>query len=256
MLRGLPVTKRRVEYIRDKISGGSGGGPRGPNDGEGRRKTPRVVATSDEGDVEDYDDEPATSVRTPSASVKKKVSRGAIHGSRDVGGSGQGKAKLAGAAAVAASEGGLNEDGEELEAEAGGDFMAELRDRFAVGADELASDDDLAVLADDALFSPQAVPEEVGESDGTSDEKARGWAVAGEEGSRGRGEVTGAASGVEMLPVEVEQEAGEGETYPATAAANERDGGEPTQETVQLLEDIKAMKVRARYFGIVFGPNL
>lgn len=171
------MTKRRVEYIRDKISG------------EGGRKKSRSAsaagAASDEGDAvydDDDDDEPAVSARTagsPSA-VKKKVSRGAIHGSRSGvgGGTGQGKVSAAAAAGDAAGKL-LGEDEEEAEGggEVGGeaaevDFMAELRDRFAVvGAEEMASDDDLALLADDALFS-QPLPDQVGGDNDDNDEVA------------------------------------------------------------------------------------
>ncbi|CAM9996692.1 unnamed protein product [Laminaria digitata] len=172
--RGLPVTKRRVEYIRDKIFGEGGGrgkggrsgeGPNGGIDGEGRRQTTPRTATAATSDGDNAD---ITTVfsggRTPSASVKK-ASRGAIHGSRSVGGAGSGQGKD--------GEVGREVEGEEDgEKEVEVDFMAELRDRFAVvGAEELASDDDLAILADEALFSQSAVSDNgPGQGEGDNDD--------------------------------------------------------------------------------------
>ena len=224
--RGLPVTKRRVEYIRDKISG------------EGGRKASRTApsasaaaTTSDGGkavydDDDDNDDTPAVSARTAGSGSVKKVSRGAIHGSRSrVGGvPGQGNVSTAAAAAGGGGEVAgkpLEEDGGE---EAGVDFMAELRDRFAVvGAEELASDEDLALLADDALFSQPPLPADRkrgGGGDGNDDDEAAAAAAASSSTAPGTATATAATGGGRggggggnggLLPTE--------EVIPAAAAA-------------------------------------
>ncbi|CAM9235280.1 unnamed protein product [Ectocarpus sp. 12 AP-2014] len=135
--RGLPVTKRRVEYIQAKISSGggrSGGGRK--NDRlrvKERTKAEDVVATTSRDDG----DSSSRNLR-----AVKKVSRGALHGGGGGGGGvAQGKSGKGGSKAA---------DGEE---EAGADFLEELRQRFAVETDELASDSDLDLLADDVLLA-------------------------------------------------------------------------------------------------------
>lgn len=193
--RGLPVTKRRVAYIQDKISGGGGGGT-----GGGHR--------NDRSYANERSSPNASTASSQSVPAVKKVSRGAIHGG---GGPAHGKAKAADRQA--------KERGGEEEEEAGADFLAELRERFAVDTEELAGDADLDLLADDALFAaPPAVSADEpfsGEEDG--DEEAR-------EGEAGAATAPGT-------------EGGEGR-----AAAQGKEEG-PDNRALRLLEEIKTMKV-------------
>lgn len=225
--RGLPVTKRRVEYIRDKISGRAGGGGGGGGQNDGRKKARPRATTA--GESED-NASPVTSESSPpppsetAMPVAKRVTRGAIHGGRGSGGGSAGLGQAQKATTARGRDG--EEDGQE---EAGADFLAELRDRFTLDTDELASDTELELMAEDALFaSPSSggndgvtaatsavvdiatTAEEAGPEDGASATK-----IAGEV------ESSGSASSVEEDVV-----TGLEEESPAKSERSEWDGGQ------------------------------
>lgn len=218
--RGLPVTKRRVEYIQEKISGGGGGGTGGGH------KNDRSYAKERDGAKHGAPKTPAGNDGTPSSSrslpAVKKVSRGAIHAG---GGPAQGKAGAVDRQAKVGEE--------EEEEEAGADFLAELRERFAVDTEELASDTDLDLLADDALFAAPSSPAD-GTLSGLEEEEEEG------EGEGEKGVATAAPEGIEELIG--------GST--ASGGVEGDDGrvaeqGEEVFDSRMLprLEEIKAMKV-------------
>lgn len=176
-----------MEYIQEKITGGGH-----KNDRSYAKERSNVVSTT-------------TGGRAPAV---KKVSRGAIH-------SGGGSARAGGKKV---------EEGEE---EAGADFLAELRERFAVDTEELASDKDLNLLADDALFAavPRS-PASSGLSGKLQTEEEEETGVATPEVSDSQAADIGGEDGV------------------ATAAAAAEQGEEGNDTVPQLLEEIKTMKVR------------
>lgn len=121
------------------------------------------------------------------------------------------------------------EDGVE---EAGADFLAELRERFAVDTEELASDKDLDLLADDALFAADATAA-VAQPPATS-------ALSGQEETE---EVAVAQAVGDSQTADFDEDDG----IVATAAAEEEEEeGKEGNDTALLLEDIKTMKVRPR----------
>eukprot|EP00752_Nemacystus_decipiens_P001374 g1362.t1 len=211
---GLPVTKRRVEYIQEKISGGGDGGTGGGHKNDPSYAKKRARAKDGAPAAAPADGDTSSSAR--SVPAVKKVSRGAIHGG------GRPAQHKAGAADPRAKGGG--EEGEEEEA--GADFLAELRERFAVDKEGLAGDADLDLLADDALFA--AAPPISADSDlsGQNDEgRESGGAMTVAEGIEIEGSST--ASGME---------GGDGGVV---EQVEER----PDSGVRRLLEEIKTMKV-------------
>lgn len=218
--RGLPVTKRRVEYIQAKISGGdgrSGGGRKNDRSRlKERTKVEDVVAKSSRDD--------GTSSPCESRAVKK-VSRGALHGGGGGGGVAQGKLGAGGGKQAA--------DGEE---EAGADFLEELRQRFAVETEELASDSDLDLLADDVLL---AGPISSGEVKTNGETGAATMSV----------DITAPVSGVDgddRMSEDGRSEADETVAETAYEAVESDISGQGEEDTnkAQLLLEFKTMKVR------------
>lgn len=238
------MTKRRVQYIQDKISGGGGGGTGGghkndPSYAKKRESAKHGAPATTPAGNNGNDGTPSSARSAPAA---KKISRGAIHGG---GGPAQGKA---GAADRRPKEGGGGEEGEE----AGADFLAELRERFVVDKEELAVDADLDLLADDVLFaaappassdgalSGQEVEEDDEEEEEEEEEEA-GEATAATEGIEVEGGLT--AAGIE-----------DGDGGAVEQAEERPDSGE-----LRLLEEIKTMKVcegqHSLLSGDIFGAK-
>ena len=219
---GLPVTKRRVQYIQDKIAGGGGGGTGGGHKNDPSYAKKRESAKhGDPGTTTAGNGNDGTSSPARPVPAVKKVSRGAIHGG---GGPAQGKAR--GAADRRAQRGGGQE-----EEEAGADFLAELRERFAVDKEELAGDADLDLLADDVLFA--AVPAASADGDFSRQEEED------DDDEEEEGEAEAATASPEGIEVEG------GSTASGKGGG---DGGvveqaEELPDNGVLLEEIKTMKV-------------
>ncbi len=213
-----------MEYIQEKISGGDQKLARtSTKDGRGNAKG----GGGGGGGVSSKAGGAKTG-SSRSAPAVKKASRGAIHG-----GGGPAPGKKAEQA-----------EGEE----AGADFLAELRERFAVDAEELAGDSDLDLLAEETLFAVPSTPaadsgdiSDHGEDEGQEAEEpaaAPAEAAAPVSASQGAG-VMAAASGV-----------GAGEGAVATEDPVSSAAGGPAATEIGgiagglLLEEIKTMKVR------------
>lgn len=198
----------------------------------------------------------------------RKVPRGAIHADRKRGG-GPAEAAAVGRPARHHRDDGEEEEEGKGEEEAGADFLAELRDRFAPSDDELASEEDLALAEDGTLFGGEeaervTAPGGGGESDleldgggGAAIGAAVGEGLTTESLDAGRYDDAvvvvaeeGGGEGEEVCAtVETSRKAVESEAVLTPPAVGEEEGTEKEEGTgvtlsVLLLEDIKTMKVQ------------
>lgn len=155
------MTKRRVEYIRDKVSGNTNNNPK--KKPRARNTTPSLSPRDPEAALDENEtyltaegDQGGDGMK---ATTARKVSRGAIHADRKRGGASPEVGVVESAARYHDHD---KKEGEEEEGEeAGADFLAELRERFAPSEDELASEEDLALAEDGALFGDEEDAERV-----------------------------------------------------------------------------------------------